>query len=454
MGILLVGLCRPVGRRAEAGGGAKVDIGPALFVLAVVVVIGADDDVGKAVAVDIARGADRDAEIGTCLVGGLAHLHRDLIQPGGGTKIDGNCSFVHHVAVKVGRADDDVGKAVTVDIARGPDRGSETGTRLVGLCRPVGDRVEAGCGAVEDIGPALAVLAVVVPTRADDDVGKAIIVDITRGPDRATEEGKGLVRLGRPGGRGGEWVDKEGVLGGGGGHGDVQVASAQAEPGRQFPAGGIDGQQVAEVEPGLAVPGGKGQGGAVGIEAGDQGAAHRHAQHQFRGARAPRRRFVQGEALFEATLVVLVPFRQRSAHQFDPAAAQSHPGRLGTAQVAGRADRHQGQAPGPVRVGGGARFDQHALGREGGAEVVGPVGRLQDLGLIRGIGCRHRTRLVLGPADMRLRPGPPVGGHTGRQLLRADRRPGPGRESGRQHYELDEKNDKSVCSAFVHDVPS
>src|SRR5207244_3966603 len=130
LGACLVALGGPGGSGRKAGGGAAVDEGPALVGLAVVEEEGADDDVGEAVAVDVACGRDGDAELGARLValGGPGGRGQ---QAGDGAVVDEGTTFVGlAVVVEVG-TDDDVGEPVAVDVAGGRHGDAEVGTRLI-----------------------------------------------------------------------------------------------------------------------------------------------------------------------------------------------------------------------------------------------------------------------------------------------------------------------------------
>ena len=110
-----------------------------------------------------------------------------MTQSAGRSVVDEGPAPVLQEDVVEGRADDDVGVAVAVDVPRRRHGITERGARLVALGGPGRAAAQPAGRAEIDIGPALVHLAVVEKGRADDDVGVAVAVDIPRRRRRVAE---------------------------------------------------------------------------------------------------------------------------------------------------------------------------------------------------------------------------------------------------------------------------
>ncbi len=222
-GVGLVGLERGGGGRRVAADDAREpaekDESRALVRLARVVSAGADDDVREAVAVDVARTRDADAEGRACLVGlkrGRGRRGAGVGHARGAAEEDESGALVGLARVVCYRADEDVVVAVAVRIADARDGVAEDGVGLVGLKRRRGARgaaaLDARRTAQEDEGGALVGLTRVVALGADDDVVVAVAVDVAGTRDAAPEEGADLIGFELCEGRRGERrVDCDGV---------------------------------------------------------------------------------------------------------------------------------------------------------------------------------------------------------------------------------------------------
>ena len=112
-------------------------------------------------------------------------------QPGGGAVVDKDRPLVDLVVVVFGRADKDIGKAVSVHVAGGGDRGAEPGAclgehdlsvRLRARPRSGGwGGAQPRGGTVVDKDPSSALLVGFRPGCADKDIVVAITVDIAGG---------------------------------------------------------------------------------------------------------------------------------------------------------------------------------------------------------------------------------------------------------------------------------
>ena len=218
----LVALGHPVGigRGAvgpQAGRRAVVGKDGALLRLAAFVMMGGDQKVGIAVAIDVAGRGHRRAHIGTNLValGKPVGVGRGAVGPQAGRRaiVDKGAAVVGLAAVVRIGTDDNVGIAVAVHVAGGVHRGHGS-TDLIALEHPVGIGrgavgPQAGRRAIPDKGGALVGLAVVVIKGRDDDVGIAVAVHVAGGADPVAQDGGGLVALGQPVGVGGGAVGSQ-----------------------------------------------------------------------------------------------------------------------------------------------------------------------------------------------------------------------------------------------------
>ena len=175
---------------------AEDDIGFAGVRAAIVATGSPDDDVVEAVAIDIARRGDAATrQVACCIALDDEPVCRgeggeiDIGEPGRLAEDDIGFAGVGAAIVATGRANDDVVEAVTVDIACGRDaasEGIECGIALDDEAQARGERGQVDIGveelasspAEDDIGLAGVAAAIVAERRADDDVVKAVAIDI------------------------------------------------------------------------------------------------------------------------------------------------------------------------------------------------------------------------------------------------------------------------------------
>ncbi len=166
-----------------------VDEDPALSVLVVGEAIGADDDVGEAVAVDVAGRAEAIAKesIGDVR---LECLRRARSEPAPRAVEDPDESFIHLRVVVASGADDDVGVAVTIDVTGAGDS-PENGLGLVAFEGPRWVRSQARSRSEVEVCGAFVELGVCASRGGDDHVGVAVAVDVARCccPDAESEVG-------------------------------------------------------------------------------------------------------------------------------------------------------------------------------------------------------------------------------------------------------------------------
>src|SRR4029453_3941033 len=137
----------------------------------------ADDHLREAITVHVASGAHAAAEGHGELIP-FRRPGRIISEPPCRAMIDKNPALeAFTVRIKV-RADQDVGVAVPVHIARRSDHSREVGAILVAFGRPVGGAIEAAGRAEKDERLAHVLDAVVPPVGADDDIGETIAVHI------------------------------------------------------------------------------------------------------------------------------------------------------------------------------------------------------------------------------------------------------------------------------------
>ena len=187
-----------IGILGETRGGAVVDIGLPGHASAIIVAIGADDNIIVTVVVDVAGRCHADAEE---VVGGLA-----LVIPVGSGGRAGGRAVIHigfpgvaaTVVVVVG-AHDDIVVAVTVDIARSGHVAAEVVRFGLALVGPGRGRGEPRGRPVVDIGFPGVVATVVVVDRTDDDVVVAVAVDVAGSGHAVAEVVDGGFALGTPG---------------------------------------------------------------------------------------------------------------------------------------------------------------------------------------------------------------------------------------------------------------
>ena len=149
-------------------------------------IIGADDDVGIAVAVDVAGGATPIRRNWRRL-DPTRPSRTGCWQPAGRAEIEISAPFIGLAIVVDQGADDDVGIAIAVDVTGRTGGNAEVGASLVAFSRPIGRAAEPGGRAIEDEGPAFAGLTGVVVEGADDDISIPVAVDIAGRADRPAE---------------------------------------------------------------------------------------------------------------------------------------------------------------------------------------------------------------------------------------------------------------------------
>ena len=113
-----------------------VDIGAPFITLAVVILIGSDDDIGAVVAVDISSRAYRVAKLGASLVALGCPIWGNA-QAGSRTVVDVDAPFVDLAIVMTVSPDNHIGVAVAVDIPGCAHRVAKPGAGLVALGRPI-----------------------------------------------------------------------------------------------------------------------------------------------------------------------------------------------------------------------------------------------------------------------------------------------------------------------------
>ncbi len=181
---------RPGRRRWGRRGAAEVDVRAADVGHGAVPPIRARDHVGEAVAVDVARAGHGVAEAGAGLIGRIERRRRRGAEPGSESVEEVSPPLVGQVAVRRVRADDHVGEPVAVDVARAGDRPAEAGAGQVGgVRRPGGRRRQPGRASGEQIGAPLVDHVAAGRVRAHDDVAEAVAVDVARAGHGHAEEG-------------------------------------------------------------------------------------------------------------------------------------------------------------------------------------------------------------------------------------------------------------------------
>jgi hypothetical protein len=175
-----------------------------------------DDDSGlahnhvvEAVAVDVACGRDRGAEVsraGRAETVRLSQSHRTHEHTGKGSVIDADVAT--HTGIR--GADHDVAEAVAIHVSGGGDRGAEVVAGSRALPRPDRNRVEPG--RMPEVEISLAGVRE-LPWRADDHVAEAVSVHVARGRDRRPEEPTVDVGLLAPARGLNHWVDRDRIRG-------------------------------------------------------------------------------------------------------------------------------------------------------------------------------------------------------------------------------------------------
>jgi hypothetical protein len=152
-------------------------------------VVQAGEDVGHAVGVDVAEPAEHVTEV---VLGLVAHEQEELgaRRPGH----DAHAAGVEAVVVVVVRADRDVGPPVAVEVAHARHADAE----LVVHARAVEHEQLAAVGAGEDVDAPRVGADAVVPERADDHVRVAVAIHVARPVDRIAQLLAGLLAVPAP----------------------------------------------------------------------------------------------------------------------------------------------------------------------------------------------------------------------------------------------------------------
>ena len=110
-------------------------------------------------------------------------------------QVDPGCALVGQPTIPAGRADDDVGVAVGVDVARRAHRAAKQRVLLVAALGPAGFLGQRVCTAVIDVSPPR---GGGVPRRADDQVRIAVAIYIPSRGHRLAKFGPCLLARGSP----------------------------------------------------------------------------------------------------------------------------------------------------------------------------------------------------------------------------------------------------------------
>ena len=154
-----------------------------------------DDQVIVAVSVDVPGDGHAVAETSAGLVAlGRPRARHESV---GRALVQEDLPAVAHRSVVAGRPDQELGKPVPVHVAGEAHGGAEVGAGLLALDAPGHDPRP---GPVDQKHLALVGLAPVVVGRADDEVGQSVAVDVARGADRGAELRPRLVGLQRSSG--------------------------------------------------------------------------------------------------------------------------------------------------------------------------------------------------------------------------------------------------------------
>jgi hypothetical protein len=153
----IVGAGAPIARipdpiQIDVGTGVtrtEIDVCTTLVDLAVRIGICADDQICRAIAVDISRGANRSAEAGEIMVG-LRGPCRLLEQPGRRAEVQRHPPFVRVHAAPLGRTDDRITRTVSVHITHCCEGPSSIGEQLFLLKGRECRRIEPGERAAKD----------------------------------------------------------------------------------------------------------------------------------------------------------------------------------------------------------------------------------------------------------------------------------------------------------------
>ena len=137
----------------------------------------ADHDVVETVAVDVARSRDRTAEVRRLAVAARAPQRR-LPRTVPAAEEDERAPFVALAAGERRRPDDDVGVAVAVDVARAGHRDPEHRRGLLAVADPLRPAGEPGGAAAEHQRPPGTAAACRAVRRPHDDVGEPVAVDV------------------------------------------------------------------------------------------------------------------------------------------------------------------------------------------------------------------------------------------------------------------------------------
>ena len=181
-GVGLVTPRSPGGRHRAAAAAAQVEPGAALGRLIAALPIRGDDDVGKAIPIDVADPSDAEPVFAVDLVPGPGP-EGDGREATGAPRIEKRRAVDRRRRRVARRADDEVPVAVAVDVPGAGDARTVDLVDEVALPGPGRSRREAGRGTHVDKGPPLPTLSVVPMRRTHDHVGESIAVDIARRGD-------------------------------------------------------------------------------------------------------------------------------------------------------------------------------------------------------------------------------------------------------------------------------
>ena len=156
---------------------------------AAVITNAADEQIGKAIAVDVTRASEAGAQVGGILV--AFQLSVDHGVDGGAAEIQKGRALVIAAVVEQVGTDQKIGKAITIDVPCAGNGDAEARLRLCRAERPVGRRIEAATGSEIEVGRAGIGSAVVIAGHADQQIVEAITIHITHMGDAGAELGIG-----------------------------------------------------------------------------------------------------------------------------------------------------------------------------------------------------------------------------------------------------------------------
>jgi len=168
-------------------------VGAPLVGLAGIVEPGASQEVGETIAVDVGEANAAPHAGARLVVLGEEGRRSDIVI--GHPRMNLRAAPIGAARIQEGRSHDDVGVAVAVDVAGGSDRPTHPRAGLVGIGGEDGRCPGAGGGSVVHPDVSFIVLSGVVVVGAQDDVGETIGVDVAGGRHRVAQVGVGLIAL-------------------------------------------------------------------------------------------------------------------------------------------------------------------------------------------------------------------------------------------------------------------